>query len=66
VRFGQFCPNPACDYVVKNLVEVKEEEEETENDTDKAEKVKKLTVEFVKKHEELNRLAEQINELEKE
>jgi hypothetical protein len=66
MRFGQFCPNPACDYVVKDLVEVEEEEEETENSTDKADKIKKLTAEFVKKHEELNRLAELINELEKE
>jgi len=67
VRFGQFCPNPACDYVVKDLVEVEEEEEEeTENSTDKTEKIKQLTAEFVKKHEELNRLAELINELETE
>jgi hypothetical protein len=42
------------------------EEEEDENVIDKAEKIKKLTAEFVKKHEELNILAEQINELEKE
>lgn len=41
-------------------------EEEIENNTDKAEKIKKLTQEFVKKHEELSRLAEMINELEKE
>lgn len=54
MRFGQFCPNPACDYVVKDLVEVEEEEEEeTENSTDKTEKIKQLTAEFVKKHEEL-------------
>jgi hypothetical protein len=31
-----------------------------------AEETKKLTAEFVKKHEELNKLAEMINELEKE
>ena len=53
--------------MVKDLVEVEEEEEEeTENSTDKADKIKKLTAEFVKKHEELNSLAELINELEKE
>jgi len=34
--------------------------------TDKVEQIKKLTDEFVKKREELNRLAELINELEKE
>jgi hypothetical protein len=34
--------------------------------TDKVEQIKKLTDEFVKKQEELNRLAELINELEKE
>jgi hypothetical protein len=28
--------------------------------------IKKLTAEFIKKHEELNRMAEEINELEKE
>lgn len=40
--------------------------ERVENGTDKVEKIKKLTAEFVKKHEQLNILAEQINELEKE
>ena len=43
-----------------------ERQEENQNGTDKAEKIKKLTAEFVKKHEELNRLAEQITELENE
>jgi hypothetical protein len=46
--------------------EVERQKEEDQNGTDKAEKIKKLTAEFVKKHEELNRLAEQITELEKE
>ena len=48
----------------KQEEETKEEEDQTV--TDKAEKIKKLTAEFVKKHEELYMLAEQINELEKE
>jgi hypothetical protein len=46
--------------------EVERQKEEDQNGTDKAEKIKKLTAEFVKKHEELNRLAEQITELETE
>ena len=46
--------------------EAERQKEEDQNGTDKAEKIKKLTAEFVKKHEELNRLAEQINELETE
>jgi hypothetical protein len=37
-----------------------------EINTDKVEQIKKLTDEFVKKREELNRLAELINELETE
>ncbi len=41
-----------------------EKPEETDEATDKAEKIKKLQAEFMKKHEELNRLAEQIDELE--
>jgi len=45
---------------------VEEGEEEDTIGTDKADKIKKLTIEFVKKHEELNKLAEQINELEEE
>jgi hypothetical protein len=43
-----------------------EPQEGVEIGTDKVKKIKKLTDEFVKKREELNRLAEQINELEKE
>jgi hypothetical protein len=66
VASGWICPSSTCDYIVKDLVELENNDERTENSTDKAEKIKKLTVEFVKKHEELNRLAEQINELEKE
>ena len=50
----------------QKAAEEERQEEEDQNGTDKAEKIKKLTAEFVKKHEELNRLAEQINELEKE
>ena len=53
--------HPACDYIIKDFVEL---EEETEEVTDKAEKIKELTAEFVKKQEQLNRLAEQIKELE--
>ena len=46
-------------------MELEDTEEETERSTDKAEKIKKLTAEFIKKHEELNSLAELINDLEK-
>ena len=66
VASGWTCPSSTCDYIVKDFVELKDMEEETENNTDKAEKIKQLTAEFVKKHEELNRLAELINELETE
>jgi hypothetical protein len=48
----------------QRAAEDEKQEEEDQKGTDKAEKIKKLTAEFVKKHEELNRLAEQINELE--
>ncbi|RPJ73659.1 MAG: hypothetical protein EHM20_11880 [Alphaproteobacteria bacterium] len=48
------------------LAAEEEMQEEDQKGTDKAEKIKMLTADFVKKHEELNRLAEQINELEKE
>lgn len=48
-------------YIIKDFVEL---EEEAETETDKAGEIKKLQAEFLKKHEELNRLAEQINELE--
>ena len=70
-RIGQYCPNPSCDYILKDFVELEDTEniDEVEEDTkgtDKANKIKKLTAEFVKKHEELSRLAEQINELETE
>lgn len=66
VASGWICPSSTCDYIVKDFVELEDNDERTENSTDKAEKIKKLTFEFVKKHEELNQLAEQINELEKE
>jgi hypothetical protein len=65
-RVGLCCPSPSCDYILKDFIELEDAEEEIENNTDKAEKIKKLTQEFVKKHEELSRLAEMINELEKE
>jgi hypothetical protein len=65
-RIGQYCPDPACDYMEKDFVELEDLEEETEDNIDKAEKIKQLTAEFVKKHEELNRLAELIKELETE
>jgi len=71
IESGWMCPSSNCDYIVKDYVELKETEdidevEKNTNDTDKAEKIKELTAEFVKKHEELGRLAEQINELETE
>ena len=50
----------------QRAAEDEKQEEEDQKGTDKAEKIKKLTAEFVKKHEELNRLAEQITELENE
>lgn len=46
--------------------EEKQEEKGAVEGKDKAGKIKKLTAEFIKKHEELNELAEEINELEKE
>jgi uncharacterized protein YlxW (UPF0749 family) len=61
VKSGWSCPSSTCDYTAKDYVELVEE---TKEDTDKAAKIKKLTDEFVKTHEQLNRLAEQINELE--
>ena len=50
----------------KREVDGERQEEEDQKVTDKAEKIKILTAAFVKKHEELNRLAEQITELENE
>jgi len=64
-RIGLYCPNPECDYIIKDSSELEEEEEAVE-DTDKAEKIKKLTEEFMKTHDRLNELAEQIKELETE
>jgi len=43
-----------------------QEPEEPKKSTKQEEKLKKLTAEFIKTHEQLNKLAEQINELEKE
>jgi hypothetical protein len=65
-RVGQYCPNPSCDYIIKDFINLEDLEEEETTEIDKAEKIKKLTAEFVKKHEELNRLAEMINELKEE
>jgi hypothetical protein len=65
-RVGLCCPSPSCDYIIKDFTGLEDTEEEDTGDIDKAEKIKKLTAEFIKKHEELNRLAELINELEKE
>jgi len=28
MRFGQFCPNPVCDYVVKDFIDLSEEDKE--------------------------------------
>lgn len=61
VGTGWSCPSSTCDYVVKDFVELGEE---TEDCTDRAGQIKKLQAEFMKTHEELNRLAELINELE--
>ena len=47
-------------------VDGESQEDEKQKVTDKAEKIKFLTAVFVKKHEELNKLAEMINELETE
>ena len=64
VRVGQYCPNPACDYMIKDYYA--ELGEESPEGTDKAEKIKRLTAEFVKTHERLNELAKLIHELETE
>jgi|SRR5674476_559956 len=66
VASGWTCPSSTCDHIVKDFVELEDIEDEAERGTDKGEKIKQLTAEFVKKHEQLNKLAEQINELEKE
>ena len=58
-RIGQYCPNPECDYIVKDFVELEEEAE-------KGREIKKLKDEFIKKHDQLNKLAVQIKELENE
>ena len=63
IKSGWMCPSVTCDYIIKDLVEL---EDEADTGADKAYKIKKLTAEFMKMHEQLNRLAEQINELEKE
>jgi hypothetical protein len=61
-RIGQYCPNPSCDYIIKDLVELKEE---AEQGTEQGDELKKRTAEFIFLHEQLNELAEQINALEK-
>lgn len=63
IPYGWTCPSSSCDYIVKDFVEL---EDEAVEDTDKAGKIKKLTAEFIKTHERLNELAEQIKELETE
>ena len=65
VGIGWSCPSANCDHMIKDFVEL-EDIEEAEKGTDKGEKIKQLTAEFVKTHEQLNKLAEQINGLEKE
>jgi hypothetical protein len=66
VESGWTCPEINCDYIVKDFVELEEElQEEAEKSTDKAEKIKKLTAQFLKTHEQLNKLAEQINDFER-
>ena len=66
-RVGLTCPNPTCDHMEKDFIEIEEEpEEEVTEGTDKVEKIKKLTEEFMKTHDKLNELAEQIKELETE
>ena len=57
VGMGWSCPSVTCDYIIKDLVELEDEAEPED-------KLKKLQAEFMKTHEQLNRLAEQINELE--
>ena len=60
VGAGWSCPSVTCNYIIKDLVELEDEAEKgTEPD-----KLKKLTTEFMKTHEQLNMLAEQINALE--
>ena len=62
VRIGQFCPNPACDYIIKDFVKLGGE---VEKGTDEGDELQKRTAEFIFLHEQLNELAEQINALEK-
>ena len=50
----------------QRAVDGERQEDEKQKVTDKAEKIKILTAVFVKKHEELNKLAELINELQTE
>lgn len=62
VKSGWTCPSSTCEYIIKDPVEL---EDEAEKGTEPEDKLKKLQVEFFKTHERLNRLAEQINELER-
>lgn len=57
-RVGLSCPSSTCDYIIKDLVELEDTEDKPED------KLNKLQAEFMKTHEQLNRLAEQINTLE--
>lgn len=62
-RVGLSCPSATCDYIIKDSSEHQEEaDKSTGNETE----LKKLQAEFMKMHEQLNRLAEQINALENE
>jgi hypothetical protein len=62
-RVGLSCPSVTCDYIIKDS---SEPQEEAENGTGTEDKLRKLQAEFMKTHEQLNKLAEQINALEKE
>jgi len=61
-RVGLCCPSTTCDYIIKDS---SEPQEEAEKSTGNEDKLKQLQVEFFQTHEQLNRLAEQINALEK-
>lgn len=50
-RIGQYYPNPVCDHITKDFIELEDLEEEAEKGTDKEEIIKQLTAEFVKNHE---------------
>ncbi|KKG13073.1 hypothetical protein [Methanosarcina sp. 2.H.A.1B.4] len=62
VKSGWTCPSSTCEYIIKDPEEL---EDEAEKGTEPEDKLKKLQAEFMKTHEQLNRLAEQINEFER-